>query len=114
MGLPEVQIREIGMRMRVTVILAEPILTSVVKEGGVESQPESLRDRVVRLLEDGALSKSEISHRLDQKVISGQLNKVLKALLAEGIVEYTVPEKPKSRLQKYRMKKFEGLKFEKR
>ena len=103
------------MRMRVTVTLAEPILTSAVKDRRVESQPESqpesrpesLRVRVIRLIKDGALSKSEISNRLGQKVISGQLNKVLKFLIEEGIVEYTIPDKPNSRLQKYRIKKFE-------
>lgn len=112
LGLPELQIREIGMRMRVTVFLAEPIPTMPAKDAGAgsqpesqpESEPESLRDRVVRLLEGGALSKSEISYRLGQKAISGPLNKILKALLAEGIVEYTIPEKPNSRLQKYRKK----------
>lgn len=112
LGLPELQIREIGMRMRVAVFLAEPIPSLPAKDAGAglepesqpESEPESLRDRVVRLLEGGALSKSEISYRLGQKVISGPLNKILKALLAEGIVEYTIPEKPNSRLQKYRKK----------
>ena len=45
-----------------------------------------------------------MSYRLGQKAISGQLNKVLKELLVERVVEYTIPEKPNSRLQKYRLK----------
>lgn len=83
LSLPELQIKEIGMRMRVSVTLAEPIFTTPRKKEMAESQPESLRHRVIRLLENGALSKSEISYLLGQKVISGQLNKVLRTLLVE-------------------------------
>lgn len=69
----------------------------------LESQLGSLRDRVTKLLQKGPLSKSEISKRLGQKRTSGQLNKIMKELLAEGIVAYSIPEKPSSRLQKYKL-----------
>ncbi len=46
-----------------------------------ESQPESLGDRVQLLLNNGALSKSELSERLGQKEVSGQLNRVVRKLL---------------------------------
>lgn len=68
-----------------------------------ELQPESFRGKVIQLLANEALSKSEISRKLGQKAISGHLNKVLKSLLDEGVVAYTVPGKPQSRLQKYRL-----------
>lgn len=68
-----------------------------------ELQPESLRDKVLQLLAREPLSKSEISRKLGQKAISGHLNKVIKNLLEEGVVAYTIPEKPRSRAQKYRM-----------
>ena len=51
----------------------------------------------------GELSKSEIAQELGQKMISGQLNIVLRALLEKGVIAYTVPAKPKSRLQKYKL-----------
>lgn len=70
-----------------------------------ESQPESLRGKVIQLLANETLSKSEISRKLGQKAISGHLNKVLKSLLDEGVVAYTIPEKPRSRAQKYRLVK---------
>jgi hypothetical protein len=57
------------------------------------------------LLSGKPLSKAELSVRLNQKEISGQLNKVVKKLLAESVIEYTIPEKPNSRLQKYRLSK---------
>ena len=66
-------------------------------------QPESLRDRVLYSLKDGPLGKLEISACLGQKEVSGQLNKVVSELLKERQVELTIPNKPKSRLQKYRL-----------
>jgi predicted HTH transcriptional regulator len=72
-------------------------------ESQPESQPESLERRVLGLLADGPLSKSELSSRLGQKEVSGHLNQVIRVLLADQTVEYTRPEKPTSRLQKYRL-----------
>ena len=70
-------------------------------ESQPESQPESLTTRVLRQLANGPKSKSELSSRLGQKQVSGQLNKVIRALMAEGHIDFTIPEKPRSRLQKY-------------
>lgn len=68
-----------------------------------ESQPESLETRVLRLIEDEPKSKAELSRGLGQKEISGQLNKVVRKLLADRMIEYTIPEKPNSWHQKYRL-----------
>ncbi len=72
-------------------------------ESRPESQPESLSQRVVFLLEPQPLSKAEIAASLGQKTVSGQLNKVIRTLLDQGAIEYTLPDKPRSRLQKYRL-----------
>jgi len=68
-----------------------------------ESQPESLDLRVLEILSSGPASKAELSEKLGQREVSGQLNKVMRDLIAEGRVEYTLPDKPNSRLQKYRL-----------
>jgi ATP-dependent DNA helicase RecG len=68
-----------------------------------ESRPESLELRVLGLLGNGPLSKAELSAGLGHKEISGQLNKIIRLLLAEQNIEYTIPGKPNSRLQKYRL-----------
>jgi ATP-dependent DNA helicase RecG len=70
-------------------------------ESRPESQPESLELRVLDLLKKSALSKAEISSRLGHKKISGQLNKIIRRLLTTQTIEYTIPQKPNSRLQKY-------------
>ena len=72
-------------------------------ESQPESRPESLRARVIRQLADGPMSKANLSRSLGQKKISGQLNKVIRLLVVDGSIEYTIPEKPQSRLQKYRL-----------
>ena len=57
----------------------------------------------MRLLISGAMSKAELSRNLGQKTISGQLNKVVRLLVADEMIEFTLPDKLKSRLQKYRL-----------
>jgi Replication initiation factor len=68
-----------------------------------ELQPESMELKVLRLLEKIQLSKSLISQALGQRVISGQLNKVIRKLIKNQSVAYTVPSKPNSCLQQYKI-----------
>jgi predicted HTH transcriptional regulator len=68
-----------------------------------ESQPESLESRVLRILANKPANKAEISAQLGQKVVSGQLNRIVRDLLAARIIEFTIPDKPNSRLQQYRL-----------
>lgn len=72
-------------------------------EAQSESRSESMIARVLRQLAHGPMSKADLSRNLGQKRVSGQLNKVIRALLAHGTIEYTIPEKPQSRQQKYRL-----------
>ncbi|PKL62800.1 MAG: ATP-dependent DNA helicase [Methanomicrobiales archaeon HGW-Methanomicrobiales-2] len=59
--------------------------------------------RVLWLLAVAPRSKAELSRGLGQKEISGQLNKIVRQLLTNLMIEYTIPEKPGSRYQKYRL-----------
>lgn len=72
-------------------------------ESQPESRPESLEDRVLGILAIKPASKAEISAQLGHKGVSGQLNRVVRDLLAAKAIEYTLPDKPNSRLQKYRL-----------
>ncbi len=77
--------------------------TSPQPESRLESQPESLTARVLWQLAHGPISKADLSRNLGQKRVSGQLNKVIRALLADGTIVYTIPDKPQSRQQKYHL-----------
>ena len=92
--------REVGLpEPRFTV--SDGFVTTIWRKDGqvAATQPESIELRVLRLLNKEPLSKSAISTALGQKEISGHLNQVIRVLLNDQTLEYTLPDKPNSRLQ---------------
>lgn len=67
------------------------------------SGPESLDIRVLRMLAHGPRSKAALSADLGQRTVSGRLNEVVRRLLIEGLLAPTIPDRPRSRLQQYRL-----------
>ena len=59
---------------------------------------------VVDLLEKNILSKVQIANELGYKTVSGNLKEAIKNLLELWLIELTIPDKPKSKNQKYRLK----------
>ena len=70
-------------------------------ELGPES--ESVERRVLTFLGRGPLSRSAISKALGHRSVSGGFKKAIQSLMTEGLIEYVIPGKPNSRLQKYRL-----------
>ena len=69
-----------------------------------ELQPElSLQNKILRILKYGDFSKSAIAEKIGHKVVSGELNKQVRNLMKAGLIEYTIPKKPNSPRQKYRL-----------
>ena len=69
-----------------------------------ESRPESpLQLKILNSLKNGPLKKSVIAENIGHATVSGELNKQVRILIKHSLIEYTIPEKTSSRLQKYRL-----------
>jgi ATP-dependent DNA helicase RecG len=69
-------------------------------EAPVEAQ---VNRRILLACAEAPLSSAAIAAALGHKQLSGNLRKALPELRKTGFLEYTIPEKPNSRLQKYRL-----------
>ena len=72
-------------------------------ESRPESGPESMKLRVLTLLVERPLSRSAIADGLGHQSVSAGLKRVIRDLLIGGRIAYTIPGKPNSRLQRYRI-----------
>jgi ATP-dependent DNA helicase RecG len=69
-------------------------------ESGVES-PRVLR--LLSLMEVGPRTKSEVARELGKAKPSRHLHETMARLVASGALGHTIPDKPNSRLQRYRL-----------
>ena len=71
--------------------------------GHSQSEREPLNLGICRYLKAQDATAAEISAHLEQKRVSGQLKIVLKEMIVRGLIEYSIPDKPRSRLQAKRV-----------
>lgn len=75
---------------------------------GAQSQTDNVchvigRETCMKLLEEGDLGRKEIASEFNISPRSGYIKRFLAELTEDGLIELTIPEKPNSRLQKYRL-----------
>lgn len=68
-----------------------------------ELQLEWLEAIILGLLASKPMSKAEFMEQLDSNAVSRNLQQALRLLLAGGLIEQTVPDRPRSRLPRYRL-----------
>jgi ATP-dependent DNA helicase RecG len=70
-------------------------------QSGAQSKAQS--EIVLEILRNTPLSAAELMTKLGLKSKTGALKRTIKDLMNQQLIEYTIPEKPNSRLQKYRL-----------
>ena len=72
-------------------------------ESEAESEAESQERLLLVVLSSGPLAKSQLAAKLGKATVTGQMNRIVRTLLANDLLKLTIPQKPNSRLQRYRL-----------
>ena len=82
---------------------AQLVAGGMARVGSRVESVGGLEDRIAAVVKLGPLSKSEIAIAVGKQKVDGQLHSAVRQMLQKGLIEYTLPDKPNSRLQKYKL-----------
>lgn len=80
-----------------------PVAHQVAYDVAYQNVPSNTAGRIFLILKDGPLGRPDIAKAIGVTRMARSLKMALDTLLEDGLIEYTIPEKPRSRLQKYRL-----------
>lgn len=105
-GLPEPVITEIATGIRLSIRLRSLMPLPHANKGpraqsGAQSGAQSIM--ILNLLQKQPLSSNELLLQLGLQSKTGAFKRAIKELLEQGQIEYTMPDRIQSRMQKYRL-----------
>ncbi len=99
------ELKELGTQIRFIVHLADPDTSNRGRIGiGAESGVEwEMALQILGFLKSEDPGKKEIAVKLGRAKPHRYLDELMRRMLNDGLVNYTIPDKPNSRLQKYHL-----------
>ena len=83
--------------------VAHQVAYQVAHQVAYQNIPRNTAGRIFLLLKDGPLGRADIAKTLGVTRMARSLKMALDTLQEDGLIEYTVPDNIRSRLQKYRL-----------
>ena len=89
--------------IQVTPPVIEQVTPGAQSRAQSRAQSGAQSDKVIKALYERPLAIAELLDLYGLEIKTGAFKRTVKELLVNGLIEYTLPDKPNSRLQKYRL-----------
>ena len=83
--------------------VAHQVAYDVAYDVAYQNVPSNTAGRIFLILKDGTLGRADIAKKIGVTRMARSLKLALDTLLEDGLIEYTIPNNVRSRLQKYRL-----------
>ena len=83
--------------------VAYQVAHQVAHQVACQDIPSNTAGRIFLILKDGPLGRADIAKKIGVTRMARSLKIALDTLLEDGLIEYTIPNNVRSRLQKYRL-----------